>query len=233
MTKNDYLADLEKALKSNRVDDLTDIMAEYEQHFALKLADGYSEEAIVAKLEKPEILAEQFAQAGSGQKKSGNLIVKIGVLLLSLVAIFSSATLFAWVLVIGAFALSALALGICLIASMNPASLIPAMPYTGSLIWGICSIALAVLCAVGTVYSHLYVLQLNKAYFRWAKNNLSSYTYPPLPLYPQLKAVFRRRLRSTLLLSLAIFGASFVIGFIVLAGSAGGLGFWHIWHWFS
>jgi uncharacterized membrane protein len=235
MTKRDFLESLEKALKNKRVGDLTDILAEYEQHFALKIADGYSEEAIIAKLEEPEILAEQFAQAENGEKKSGNFFAKLGVLVLSGIAALFSLALFAWVLLMGAFSLSAFVLGSCLITTVNPANLIPPMPYFGGIIMGICSLALSVLGAVGTIYSYLYVLQLNKAYFRWAQNktNSGSCAYPPLPMYPQLEAIFRRRLRGTALVSLALVGVFFIAGFIVLAGSAGSLGFWHIWHWFS
>jgi hypothetical protein len=33
-------------------------------------------------------------------------------------------------------------------------------------------------------------------------------------------------------LSLAIFGVGFVLGYIVLALSAGAFEFWHVWSWF-
>lgn len=47
---------------------------EYEQHFVFKLADGYSEEEIAAKLGDPTALAAQFdAAAQGGEKRSAVL----------------------------------------------------------------------------------------------------------------------------------------------------------------
>ena len=235
MTKNEYLAALEKALKGRRIRDLAEVLSEYEQHFSLKIADGYSEEEIAARLEKPEILAEQFAQAEDGEKRgAGSLFVGLGVCFLSVFAAAFLVALFAWVAVMGAFALGSMGLGACLISAKDPLNLIPPMPYIGSLILGLSSVALSVLGGVGTAYSYLYARQLGRAYFRWARNKLDAgrRAYPPLPLYPQLSAVFRRRLRGLALISLAAFGVSFIVGFAVLAGAAGSPGFWHVWHWF-
>ena len=69
MTKLEFMTQLERALKKHGAADCEDIMEEYEQHFAFKLADGYSEEEISAKLGAPEELAQQFAPAA--QKKPG------------------------------------------------------------------------------------------------------------------------------------------------------------------
>ena len=60
MTKQEYLDTLTKALKTNKVKEIDEIVSEYEDHFAFKIADGYSEEEVAAKLEKPEIIAAQF-----------------------------------------------------------------------------------------------------------------------------------------------------------------------------
>lgn len=236
MTKNEFLAALEKALRGKRIPDLADVLSEYEQHFSRKIADGYGEEEIAARLEKPEILAEQFAQAEDGEKKrgAGSLFVGFGVSFLSVLAVAFLVSLFAWVAVMGAFALGSMGLGMSLISAQDPLNLIPAMPYAGGLIMGLSAVALSVLGGVGTAYSYLYARQLGRAYFRWARNKLNAgrRAYPPLPLYPQLGAAFRRRLRGFALVSLAAFGVSFIVGFAVLAGSAGSPGFWHVWHWF-
>ena len=45
---------------------------EYEQHFAFKLADGYSEEEIAAKLGSPEELAAQFESTDTAKKVGGS-----------------------------------------------------------------------------------------------------------------------------------------------------------------
>ena len=44
MTKSEFLLQLKNELKKNNISDLDDVLNEYEQHFAFKLADGFSEE---------------------------------------------------------------------------------------------------------------------------------------------------------------------------------------------
>lgn len=63
MTRNEFMTRLFAELRRNHVADAADIEEEYEQHFAFKLADGYSEEEIAAKLGAPEALAAQFSAA--------------------------------------------------------------------------------------------------------------------------------------------------------------------------
>ena len=50
MTRNEFMARLSAELRRNHVADAADTEEEYEQHFSFKLADGYSEEEIAAKL---------------------------------------------------------------------------------------------------------------------------------------------------------------------------------------
>jgi len=234
MTKAEYIERLGKALKG-RVDDLDDILAEYEEHFALKLADGYAEEEIAARLENPEVLAAQFAEEGeapAARKRNRGLAV-LGISLLSPFALVFVAALAIFVAFAGGAALAFLALGLCLATGFDPSGLIPPMPYAGGFLLGLSSLAFALLAALGTIYSGLYLGQLWKAYFRWARNRLFTSARPPLPINPQLGAAKRRKLRTTILVALAVMGVSFVAGFIVMAVSAGSPGFWHVWHWFA
>ena len=69
MTKNEFMEKLAKELKARGVADAADIEEEYEQHFAFKLADGYSEEEIAARLGSPAELAAQFDPAPQGTKR--------------------------------------------------------------------------------------------------------------------------------------------------------------------
>ena len=57
--KSEFLLQLKNELKNN-ISDTDDILSEYEQHFAFKCADGFSEEEIAAKLGDPAELASQF-----------------------------------------------------------------------------------------------------------------------------------------------------------------------------
>ncbi len=60
MNKNEFLSILTSVLEKNQISDAAEIIEEYEQHFAFKLADGYSEEEIAARLGDPEKLALQY-----------------------------------------------------------------------------------------------------------------------------------------------------------------------------
>ena len=46
MTRNEFLSKLADELKKN-IGEIDDIISEYDQHFAFKLADGFSEEEIL------------------------------------------------------------------------------------------------------------------------------------------------------------------------------------------
>ncbi|MDO5002599.1 MAG: DUF1700 domain-containing protein, partial [Eubacteriales bacterium] len=52
-----FMTKLADELKKRGVEDADDVAAEYEQHFAFKLADGYSEEEIASELGDPAALA--------------------------------------------------------------------------------------------------------------------------------------------------------------------------------
>ena len=233
MKKNEYLAQLKSELKKNNAADMDEIILEYEQHFAFKMADGYSEEEIAAKLDVPSAIAAQFDSAKEMAKSgAGGFFVKLG---LGFTAIFE--TMFyilflAWDIVLAASALTLSVLGVCLISAMNISGLIPYMPFLGSLILGVSVLGLAVIFAVATVYCFAFFKQAIKASIRWHKNMTSASALPPLPWNPQFEPKTRRTLRTVLLWAVAIFGACFVLAFVVLALQAGALGFWHHWNWF-
>ena len=72
MTKHEFMARLASELHKRNVADAADVIEEYEQHFAFKLADGYSEEEIAAKLGNPEELAAQFESSGAPKAARGS-----------------------------------------------------------------------------------------------------------------------------------------------------------------
>ena len=48
MTKHEFMERLTNALKRNGIEDISEIIDEYEQHFAFKMADGFCEAEIAA-----------------------------------------------------------------------------------------------------------------------------------------------------------------------------------------
>jgi uncharacterized membrane protein len=237
MNKNEFMERLLKRLRDNRVGDAEEIAAEYEAHFTMKLADGYSEEETAAKLGNPEELAEQFTpgqklKIGGGRKA----ITLTGLTFTDIFAAMFFILLTAWVAVLGAFALAVAAVGICLFFGLNVRGLIPQMPFGCGLVFAVSLAALAVLAAVGTVYCGAFTAQLAKAYGRFHRNCVASASgkavLPPLAAHPQFSAKGKRRFRKIALISLAVFAAAFVAAYIVAALSAGAFGFWHEWKWF-
>lgn len=238
MNKQSYLNELNTQLKTNHVEDIEEIIAEYNEHFARKMADGYSEEEIASKLGKPKDIALQFAPAESKTEKNhGNKILTgIGLFFADLFAVPFFIVMYAWMFVLGAVSISSALCGISLIIRpLLPTDIIflPPMPYTGGVIMGAMMIAFGVLAAAATVYSCALSVQMGKSYMRWHKNMTNDGKYPPYSMHPILKDQLRRKLRAVSLIALVVFGATFIIGYIVLSASAGSLGFWHVWHWFQ
>lgn len=234
MTKQDYLKKLKTELEKNKIEDMDEIVAEYEQHFIFKLADGYSEEEIAAKLGEPKDIAAQFEKISDSEKKKSKPLT---VALLTLAGIFETMgylLLGAFDVVIAAAALCFGAAGMCLITGINPFGLlIPPMPYVSAVILGIALFALAVLLAAAVCYCSACIRQLIRASVRMHKNALSGKALPPLPCTPQFSGKVRRRLRRAVNISLLVFGTTFVLGFILSQILSGSLEFWHVWGWFE
>ena len=69
MTKLEFMNKLASELHKRNIADAADVLEEYEQHFAFKLADGYTDEEISARLGDPADLAVQFEPAPQGAKR--------------------------------------------------------------------------------------------------------------------------------------------------------------------
>lgn len=74
MKKHEFMTRLANELHKRNVEDAADVVEEYEQHFTFKLADGYSEEEIAAKLGVPEELAAQFESAPQAGTKHSSVL---------------------------------------------------------------------------------------------------------------------------------------------------------------
>ena len=238
MSKSEYLELLKKELSRNNISDIADIIAEYEQHFDFKLADGFSEEEIAAKLGSPELLAEQFIIETKDKVKSGSkAVATIGLSFTGILAGLFFLLLAAWGVVLFVFAFLCAAAAISLILDLNLWSLLPIMPLASKIIFGLALIALAVFSAAALVYFAAFLRQLVRAYGRFRQNTMAAATgnpiLPALPITPYFKPEVRRRLRLLLLISLSIFATLLILGMIVSMVSSKSLGFWHTWGWFA
>lgn len=238
MTKNEFMTLLTDELRKRNVADATEVIEEYEQHFAFKLADGYSEEEIAAKLGLPAVLAAQFEQTDAPKQRSGNKpLVVAGLCFADLFAGLFFMLLAVWGLVMAAASLTCAALTACLLGGWNVYNLIPTMPYWCGVILALSFATLAVLIAAGCVYYVAFLRQLIRSFGRFQHNALAiasgEVMLPALAVNPRISAKMNRRLRSVALVSLALFAACFVLSYVVCSLLAGSLEFWHVWGWFG
>ena len=238
MTKNEFMTRLASELRKRNVADAADVIEEYEQHFAFKLADGYAEEEIAAKLGIPEELAAQFESTDTVKKVGGSKALAVaGLCFVDLFAGLFFVLLASFGIVLAAASLSFAALAVCLLGNLNIYGLIPTMPYWCGAILALSFVALAVLITVGCVYYAAFLRQLLRSFARFQHNTLATAsgeaTLPALAIHPQFSAKTKRRLRSVALISLALFAACFVLSYVVCTLSAGSFQFWHTWGWFG
>ena len=237
MNRIEFLRRLREKLNALAVGDVEEIVAQYEEHFAYKQADGYSEEEIAAKLGNPEQLAQQFVTAVEGRKPGGSkALTVLGLVFTDLFAGMFFVVLYAWTAAVAILSIASAALGACLLIGYNPYSLIPGMPYGCALLMAAPLIALGVLSAVGCLYFGAFTRRLARAYGRYRRNLLASASgraiAPPATPEPFFAARTNRRLRRIAWVSLSALVVGFVVGYIACAVSAGALEFWHAWNWF-
>lgn len=234
MTRNEFMEKLTEELRRRRVGDAAEVAEEYEQHFAFKLADGYSEEEIAARLGDPAALAAQFEPP---RRSAGltRLWLSIVDLFFGILSVF----LGAFGVVLGACVVAFGATGICLIGGLGrlPMVSLPSMPLWCGIILGLSLLGLAALSAVGCVWFFAFLRQTFRAYGRFRQNALApcrgEAILPGLPLAPQLSGKTKRRLRTAALAGLVLFAVCFVGGYLACSLAAGSPEFWHVWGWFA
>lgn len=239
MNKQDFMAELEKQLKERNISDFAEILAEYEQHFIFKLADGYSEDEISARLGHPLDLAAQYTAADpkkTSRRTGIRMATALGLFFLDIVAVSAIIALLAWVIALGVSAIGFMLTGIFLLVDLNPAGFIPDMPQAGAIIIGIAFLALAILAVMATIYCWRFVLQANKAYWHWHGRCLALAgnrpVKPSIAAVPQFRPSTRRTMRRITSITLVVFAVSFLAGYIVLTLLSGAWEFWHVWDWF-
>ena len=102
MTKNEYLEQLQASLRRGRVSDADDILDEYRQHFEFKMAEGYTEEEIAAKLGAPADIAAQYEEGReSASSPAYRGAVAAGIIFLDIFVAAFFIMLGAWIICMG------------------------------------------------------------------------------------------------------------------------------------
>lgn len=233
MTKNEFMTRLTSELHRRNVADSADVAEEYEQHFVFKLADGYSEEEIAARLGVPEELAAQFESAPNTAPRRCAVLTWLWLGWADLFFGIFAVLLLSFGMVLASCVLSFGLTGICLVGNLGqlPIVSLPPMPYWCGAILGLSMLALCGLSVVGCIWYFAFFDQIFRAYGRFHHNALGS-ALPSLPIAPQFTPKKRRQLRRAALISLLLFVVSFVLGYGACTLSAGSFQFWHVWGWF-
>ena len=239
MTKTEFLVLLSRELEQRGVADAAEVVEEYEQHFSYKLADGYSEEEIAARLGDPVLLAAQF-EGGTAAKSGGKgrkVLTGIGLGFADVGVGAAYVLLIAWDIIMAALCILCGAIAVCLLPGWSAWGLIPAVPYGVGVVYAVALLALAVLAAIGFFYFTSFVRQLMRAYGRFHRNAMAAASgqpvLPSVSAVPQFSAKCRRRVRAAVLAVLCVFAVCFVLGLILSMLMAGAFEFWHVWGWFG
>ena len=239
MTKLEFLEKLSDDLKRRNVTDAADIIEEYEQHFVFKLADGYSEEEIAARLGNPKMIAEQYDAPTSDDKQGTKVASMIALWIADFMFGILCVLLYAWEIVMAALVISFGAAAAALFTGIRESFIvyIPEMPYHCAFILGIAFAALTVLTAMGSIYFFGFIRQMMRSFVRFHKNTAAKASggtpLPAITVYPQFSAKKKRMLRRASVISVIVFAICFILGFIVCVISAGAFEFWHSWGWFN
>lgn len=236
MKRNEFIDILRNTLKTNKIQDVDEIIDDYEQHFANKIADGYTEEEIAAKLGDPKTLGNQFGLDDKKPTKGSKVIITIGLVMVDIIASMIYALICSWVIILGALAVASVVTSFLLIFNLNIANILPYVPYGAGFVFAVMFLALAVLAALGTIYFSLFAKQILLGYCRWHRNTLASaeggVILPNVPIHPQISAIKRRRIRKIFYIVLIVFVVTLQIGYLIAALIAGRFEFWHVWNWF-
>lgn len=239
MTKHEFITRLTNELHKRNVADSADIVEEYEQHFAFKLVDGYSEEEIAAKLGNPEELAAQFESAPQAGAKHSSVLTWLWLVWADLFFGIFSVLLLSFGVVLAACVVSFGVIGVCMVGNLGklPFVMLPSMPYWCGAILGLSLLALCVLSVVGCIWYFAFCRQIFRSYGRFHQSALAQSrggaVLPALPIAPQFAPKKKRQLRTVLLIALLLFAVCFVLGYAACALSAGDIQFWHVWSWFQ
>jgi len=232
MNKSEFMQILNKELINNKVNDIDEILTEFEEHFAYKLEEGRSEEEVIRKIGNPVDIAKDYLNTSKTEKRPNKAVLKVGLVLIDFWVYLMFLLFWLSVFVLGVFTITLCVLGVLLITSANLYHLLPSMPYISSLILGISALALMVVSGIGTIHLSLYVKQWHKAYQRYRKNLLNNNIYPPLSMHPKLSKRSSALLKLINIVGMVIFILTFTLGYFISALLANSLEFWHVWEWF-
>ncbi|MBR6739773.1 MAG: DUF1700 domain-containing protein [Clostridia bacterium] len=233
MNKQEFMELFSSELETLGVEDRADIIAEYENHFAFRLADGYTEEEIAARLGDPKLLALQFDSEPPERSAPRRIAACFIAALSDVLALVLGAVLTAWIVVMGAISVASVTLGFCLALNVNVFDLFTEVPYVNCLLFGLSFIFFGIFGASCSVFCTMYALQWVRVYRRARARIFSGSSLPEKSAHPALGRPLTMTLSLTAMISLAAFGVLFIVSFVILALHEGNIAFWQNLGWFN
>ena len=233
MTKHEFMERLTNALKRNGIEDISEIIDEYEQHLRSRWPMGSAKRKLRQSWAIHSSSQRNFAamhQKGASRETrrcdSPALFYRgfgRGVFIL----------LAAWDAVLAACSFGSLAVAAGLLGKLGTWQAIVPMPYGVATVFSAAMVTLCVLMAVGCVYFTAFFRQLIRVYGRFHRNTLSAAAggpvLPPLAASPNFPPKARRRLRRVALVALCAFAVLTVWAILLAMITSGCLEFWHAW----
>ena len=232
MNKQQFLSELTRELQERKVPDVEEILADYEEHFACKLAEGRAEEEICRRLGLPADLAEEYGEQGAERPKSGRAWARTGVVLLWILFVMVDILMWAAALAVIGTAVCSLALGIFLLTSWNPGGILPAMPYWCAACLAVAAVGLAMLSGSGSVLLVRYVDRFGKVFARWGRKVWNGAPLPSASLHPSFRGKAISALKLIAVIGTLCFVIAFAVAYVAMCVSTGSMEPWHVWNWF-
>lgn len=231
MTKEEFINELRKELKHHNIDEIEDIITEYEQHFEFRLEEGLTEEEITKKLSSPKEIAKEYEESVTSDNGSMKSMKKIGIIIISIPLTLVYLLMLLATLVLGIFSIACVITSVCLVLNVNIANLIPYMPYLISLILGISFLGLALASGIGTYYMFKYIIEWGKEYLKWCKGVINGY-YVAIKGRPKISKGLSVKLNFFSIVGVVCFVSAFVAGYVLMIIVSKSFEPWHVWNWF-
>ena len=246
MNRKEYLSKLKRALKKAGLQDYTEVITEYSEHFDTKSAKGYGEEEIAARLPSPGEVAAQFevsdpsAEAVKWDKLNKALRVT-GLVCVHILTWPVIVLLFALVVSLAVLTVaSALGGTVCVVTGRSlslgavPVVFVPEMPYVSAVFFGVALLALGVLSVIGMGCCRVGAVKLFKVLMRWHERVLEKCDVSqPSFGHPLFTPGKQRFIRVIVLSVLVVFIFALIAAFATMVIISGSLEPWHVWGWFD
>lgn len=215
MNKTTFIEQLKQGLKKHNINDIDDIVSDYENYFVEQLKNGKSEEDISFRLGDVKSIIRDYAESSSASNKRWFDLVTIGfvaipviIMLYGVLIVFIGSTVATW------------AIAIYYLFRLETFSFMPMIPMGVHLIYVLLMLCWSVFFFTLSVRMAKTLKSMTMQYL--VKQTIRIGEYHIKPIYVKL-------FNYSLMIGLGLF----VVGYAVSAFVAKSFEYWHVWGWFQ